>query len=115
MEPEVVDLAEFRKNLVMACYNYNERQIKNLYCVAVYCAVTMGIPLASSMAEGIGAIGTVTVPGVGTISGYLLGGLAGMAVGGGACTIYSKSIPKAELDKIANSLVNEDELKKRKR
>ena len=88
-EPKVIDLSEFKRNLVAACPNrYNEKQVKNLYCVAAYLAVTCGIPAMPAFAERGAAIGLLAGFGLGSIPGYIVGGLVGLVSGTSTCFMY---------------------------
>ncbi len=78
----------------------SHKEQETLWQVAKRCAGTAGISMG-----GVGAVaglkaGTVTVPGVGTISGALAGFLAGLAAGTTSCVMLNHTF-KDELKKLA--------------
>jgi hypothetical protein len=73
-----------RQMLALHIISYSDQD--TLWSIARKCAATTGIPLGGGFAVlGAGA-GAVTVPGVGSIPGYLAGFLAGLATGTATCT-----------------------------
>ena len=76
--------ADFRQQLMsMGIVRYDQHQ--TLWSVAKHCARTMGVPGAGGLAVlGAGA-GSVTVPVLGAVPGYVAGMLAGFAMGTGSC------------------------------
>jgi hypothetical protein len=70
--------------------SYKEHE--TLWEIAQRCAKTAGVPMAGAgFVLGIKA-GTVTWPGVGTISGSIAGALAGLVGGTLSCTMLNKGM-----------------------
>ena len=88
---------DFREQLLrLGIISYRDQE--TLWGIAKRCATTTGMPLAGAgLVMGVKA-GTVTVPGVGTMSGALAGFLAGLVAGTAMCT--------------AANLAHRDELRK---
>ena len=75
----------FRSELLkLGILAYHEQD--TLWRIAKRCAKTTGLPMGGAVAVMGLKAGTVTVPGVGTMSGAVAGFLAGMAAGTFACT-----------------------------
>ncbi len=77
------------------------REQETLWELGKRCAVTTGLPLAGAGALAGMNMGTVTVPGVGTITGSIAGALAGLVAGTLMCYSLNNSM-KIELRKLAN-------------
>lgn len=85
----------------------NYKKQRTIWEIAKHCASTAGIPMA-----GTGAIiglkaGTVTVPGVGTISGVVAGALAGLFAGTVSCTAANVAFRKP-LEDFVNDIPDEE-------
>lgn len=79
--------------------SYNEQE--TLFQIAKRCARTTGIPTAA--AGGLLAMnaGTVIIPGIGAVPGYVAGALAGLFAGTLSCTMLNASA-KEQLKALAN-------------
>lgn len=76
--------ADFRrKALTLGVVRYDQHQ--TLWQIAKHCGKTMGVPAAGGLAVVGAGAGAVTVPGFGTVPGYLVGLLAGLALGTSSC------------------------------
>ena len=88
-----------REILQLGILSYKEQE--TLWQIARRCAGTAGIaPGAGGAVLGLKA-GTVTVPGVGTVSGAVAGFLAGLVAGTTSCVMLNQTY-KNELHKLAN-------------
>jgi hypothetical protein len=81
---------DFRRVMLgLGIVSYREQE--TAWDIAKRCALTTGAPMAGAgFLMGLKA-GTVTVPGVGTISGALAGFLAGLTTGTAICTAVNLS------------------------
>jgi hypothetical protein len=90
----------FTKEL-MAIGILSYREQERLWQIAKRCASTTGVPMAGAGALMGMQIGTVTVPGIGTVAGPVAGALAGLFAGTFSCTLLNYSM-RRELKKLAN-------------
>lgn len=75
----------FRQELLkLGIISYREQD--TLLSIAKRCAATIGVPMGAAGALMGMKAGTVVVPGVGTLSGSLVGFLAGLSAGTMMCT-----------------------------
>jgi hypothetical protein len=85
--------------LQLGILSYKEQE--TLWQIAKRCAGTAGISMGGAGAlMGLKA-GTVTVPGVGTVSGAVAGFLAGLTAGTASCVMLNQTY-KNELRKLAS-------------
>lgn len=76
---------DFRRELVkIGIISYREQE--SLWSIAKRCAVTTGLPMGGGGMVMGAKMGTVAVPGVGTMSGAAAGFLAGLLSGTAMCT-----------------------------
>jgi hypothetical protein len=87
-----------REMMSLGILSYREQE--TLWQLARRCAATVGIPMAGSLSLLGTKMGTVTLPGVGTVSGAVAGALAGMAAGTTVCMGLNASV-KSELRALA--------------
>ncbi len=88
-------------NTLMGLGIISYKEQEKVWQIAKRCAMTSGVPLAGAGAVMGAKMGTVTVPGVGTIAGSVAGALAGLFGGTISCTMVNMSM-RNELKKIAN-------------
>ena len=70
--------------------SYQEHE--KLWQIAKRCARTTGMPMAGAGAVAGLQMGTVTLPGIGTVAGPLAGALAGLFAGTVSCTMLNVSM-----------------------
>jgi len=82
---------DFRRQLLgMGIVRYDEQA--TLWDAARHCARTMGVPLAGGFAVVGAGAGSVTVPVLGAVPGYVAGMLAGFVLGTGACMAVNQGL-----------------------
>ena len=87
-----MDQKFIQEMLKIGILSYKEQE--TLFQIAKRCATTAGVPMAGAGAlYGMG-MGTVTIPGVGTIAGSVAGALAGMLSGTISCTMLNVGVRK---------------------
>jgi hypothetical protein len=72
-----------RQMLAMGIVRYDEHE--TLWSAARHCARKMGVPMAGGLAVVGAGAGSVTLPVLGAVPGYVAGMLAGFAIGTGSC------------------------------
>lgn len=87
-------------NTLMGLGIISYKEQEKVWQIAKRCARTSGLPMAGAGALLGLKMGTVTVPGVGTIAGSVAGALAGLFSGTLSCTMINMSM-RNELKKIA--------------
>lgn len=85
--------------MTIGIISYKEQE--TLWQIAKRCGSTAGVPTAGAGAVLGANLGTVTIPGVGTIAGSLAGAIVGLAAGTLSCTMLNVSM-RQELKKLAN-------------
>ncbi|MVM40662.1 hypothetical protein GO730_28255 [Spirosoma sp. HMF3257] len=88
---------------VMAAGVLSYREQQTLWQIAKRCAATTGITAAAPLALLGTQIGSIAIPGFGTITGPVMGALAGMIYGTVSCSMLNLSA-QAELRKLAQGL-----------
>lgn len=79
-----------RQMMSLGIVSYDEQE--RVWDVAHRCARSTGVPLAGGLAVAGMQAGTVTIPGVGTVSGAVAGALAGLVSGTVACTALNMAL-----------------------
>jgi hypothetical protein len=87
-------------NTLMAIGIISYREQETVWQIAKRCAMTSGVPMAGAGALMGAKMGTITIPGYGTIAGSVAGALAGLFSGTVTCTMVNVSMRK-ELKKLA--------------
>lgn len=95
----LVDRGFIKELIKIGIVSYDEQE--RLWDVAQRCAKTTGIPMAGAGAVLGGKMGTVALPGGGTISGAAAGALAGLVSGTVSCVALNLSV-RGELRSLAN-------------
>ena len=93
------ELFDFRYKLLQNGFSYEVSDVKYLLQAAKSCARTLGLASGASAGVALAGVGSVTIPGVGAVPGYVAGFLAGLVGGTAVCTIQRASI-KRELDQM---------------
>jgi hypothetical protein len=73
-----------RQMMSIGIVSYDEQE--RMWEIGHRCARDAGLPLAGGLAVAGMQVGTVTIPGVGTVSGAVAGALAGLVSGTLTCT-----------------------------
>ena len=91
---------QFQRDLMsIGIVSYREQE--TLWDIAQRCARTVGVPLAGTGFLIGTQIGTVVIPGVGTVAGEIAGTLAGLAGGTIMCVTVNESL-RSQLRALAN-------------
>lgn len=87
-----MDQAFVRELLKIGIVSYDQQE--SLFQIAKRCARTTGIPMAGAGGLIGMSAGTIIVPGVGSIPGYLAGALAGLVSGTVSCSMLNAASRK---------------------
>jgi hypothetical protein len=79
-----------RELLALGIFRFEEQA--RLWDVVKHFALVCGVPLGGGLATLGAKAGTVSVPGIGTVSGAAVGFLVGFAVGTATCTALNYSM-----------------------
>lgn len=93
------ELHQFQYHLMRNGLNYDYDDVKYLFSVAKQCAKTFGVASGLTAGTMMAGAGSVTIPGVGAVPGYVAGFLAGMVGGTAICTLQRASM-KPGLDQL---------------
>lgn len=96
------EFERFQEKLLRLGFDYRPDEIAYLFEVAKSCARLSGLPLGAAMGAATAGVGSVIVPGIGSVPGWLVGVMAGFFSGTIMCTVFKGSI-KTELDKLVRS------------
>lgn len=100
---EDIDFRQFQDTLVKnELIGYSPSQLRFLWNTAKQCYRTLGIPMGVATGLATAGAGSVAIPGVGAIPGWVAGFLAGAASGTVMCTIA-----KAPLKPMVDSIIPE--------
>lgn len=101
---EDIDFRKFQDTLIKnELIGYSPSKVKFLWNTAKHCYKTLGIPMGVATGLATAGAGSVAIPGVGAVPGWVAGFLAGAVSGTTMCTIA-----KAPLKPMIDSIIPKD-------